>query len=63
MTMSKPAETTTSSVDAWPGLLEHYRESAVLVLVSHHRSGTLCSSCGQQWPCRAACAAEQALEL
>jgi hypothetical protein len=61
--MSEHAEATTSSTDRWPGLLAHYRESAVLVLVSHQCVGTLCGSCGQPWPCRAACAAEQTLEL
>jgi hypothetical protein len=61
--MSEPAEATSSSTDGWPGLLEHYRESAVLVLARHQAVGTLCGSCGQPWPCRAACAAEQTLEL
>jgi uncharacterized OB-fold protein len=58
--MQNPAEAASSSTDGW---LEHYRETAVHVLVSHQCVGTLCSSCGQVWPCRAACAAEQALEL
>ncbi|HWC82876.1 MAG TPA: hypothetical protein VG756_23230 [Pseudonocardiaceae bacterium] len=44
-------------------LLENYRHNAVLVLASHQCVGTRCSSCGQTWPCRAACAAELALEL
>jgi hypothetical protein len=44
-------------------LLETYRHNAVLVLASHQCVGTRCSSCGQRWPCRAACAAELALEL
>ncbi|HEX3589181.1 MAG TPA: hypothetical protein VHV74_06075 [Pseudonocardiaceae bacterium] len=61
--MSKPADATPSIADGWPGLLEHYRQTAVHVLVSHHCEGTVCVSCGQQWPCRAACAAEQTLEL
>jgi hypothetical protein len=47
----------------WTGLLDHYRQTAVRILGSHLRSGAECSSCGQQWPCRAACAAEIALEL
>jgi hypothetical protein len=49
--------------NAWTGLLECYRETAVRVLGSHLCAGTECSSCGQAWPCRAACAAEVALEL
>jgi hypothetical protein len=48
---------------AWTGLLDHYRQTAVRILGSHLRSGAECSSCGQHWPCRAACAAEVALEL
>jgi hypothetical protein len=58
--MSKPIEAEPSSTD---GLLENYRRTAVHVLVSHQCVGTECSSCGQHWPCRAACAAEVALEL
>ncbi|HEX3649328.1 MAG TPA: hypothetical protein VHV49_12940 [Pseudonocardiaceae bacterium] len=61
--MSQPTEATPPSMDGWPGLLEHYRDAAVHVLVSHQCAGSLCVSCGQPWPCRAACAAEQALEL
>lgn len=44
-------------------LLENYRHNAVLVLSRHLCVGSRCSSCGQPWPCRAACAAELALEL
>lgn len=58
--MSHPIEAEPSSTD---GLLENYRRTAVHVLVSHQCVGTVCSSCGQHWPCRAACAAEVALEL
>jgi hypothetical protein len=63
--MSKPVEGQPPAADGWAGLLENYRRSAVLVLASHlcDGDGTQCSSCGQQWPCRAACAAELALEL
>jgi hypothetical protein len=34
ITMSKPVEAEPASTD-WPGLLEHYRQTAVHVLVSH----------------------------
>ena len=61
-TMSNPVEAEPASSD-WPGLLEHYRQTAVHVLVSHHSTGTHCACCGQLWPCRPACAAEVALEL
>lgn len=44
-------------------LLENYRRSAVHVLASHLCVGSTCGSCGQPWPCGAACAAELALEL
>lgn len=62
ITMSKPVEAEPASTD-WPGLLEHYRQTAVHVLVSHQCAGQHCTSCGQPWPCRPACAAEVALEL
>jgi hypothetical protein len=61
--MSKPVEAASTTTDGWPGLLEHYRASAVHVLVSHQPDGTQCTLCGQPWPCKAACAAELALEL
>jgi hypothetical protein len=67
--MSQPGEARTvadptdSSREVWAGLLDHYRETAVQILGVHQCSGTECSSCGQHWPCRAACAAEIALEL
>lgn len=61
--MSQPVETTALSADGWPGLVESYRRTAVHVLASHQCVGTDCSSCGQHWPCNAACAAELALEL
>jgi hypothetical protein len=61
--MSQPIEATVPSSDGWPGLLENYRRTAVHVLASHLCVGTECSSCGQHWPCNAACAAELALEL
>lgn len=61
--MSGQVEAQESSTDGWPGLLEHYRRTAVLVLASHLCVGTQCGSCGQPWPCQAACAAEFALEL
>ena len=67
--MSKPigaptaVDKSSKSADGWAGLLEHYRQTAVHILGSHLRVGTQCSSCGQNWPCRAACAAELALEL
>lgn len=62
--MSTPTETGSTDKPADLGLLlEHYRHNAVLVLTSHQCVGTTCGSCGQQWPCRAACAAELALEL
>jgi hypothetical protein len=62
ITMSKPLEAEPASSD-WPGLLEHYRQTAVHVLVSHQCVGNSCTVCGQPWPCRPACAAEVALEL
>jgi hypothetical protein len=61
--MSNPVEVVATPVDCWPGLLEHYRQTAVLVLVSHQCADNVCTSCGQAWPCRPACAAEIALEL
>lgn len=76
--MTKPlnVETTDMTVGAVPippagrtpiadlgPLLESYRQTAVHVLASHLCVGSTCGSCGQPWPCRAACAAEQALEL
>jgi hypothetical protein len=67
--MSQPGEAKTvadptgSSPEVWAGLLDHYRQTAVQILGVHQCSGTECSSCGQPWPCRAACAAEIALEL
>jgi hypothetical protein len=63
MTMAKTVETESSTPDAWPGLLDHYRETAVRILGSHLCSGSTCTSCGNPWPCRPACAAEIALEL
>jgi hypothetical protein len=67
--MSQPGEARTVAdptdypPEVWVGLLDHYRETAVQILGVHQCSGTECSSCGQHWPCRAACAAEIALEL
>jgi hypothetical protein len=67
--MSQPGEASTvvdptvTSPEIWIGLLDHYRQTAVQILGSHQCSGTECTSCGQHWPCRAACAAEIALEL
>lgn len=62
--MSKSVEAEPGAAEGWAGLLEHYRRTAVLVLASHLcEDGVRCSSCDQQWPCRAACAAELALEL
>jgi hypothetical protein len=60
---SAVADPTVTSSDIWAGLLDHYRQTAVQILGSHQCAGTECSSCGQHWPCRAACAAEIALEL
>jgi hypothetical protein len=60
--MTNPVEAEPASRD-WPGLLEHYRQTAVDVLVSHQCDGSHCACCGQPWPCRPACAAEVALEL
>jgi hypothetical protein len=63
ISVTKPGETTSLSEADWSGLLEHYRQTALLVLASHLCVGTECGSCGQRWPCQAACAAELALEL
>jgi hypothetical protein len=63
MTMSKTEELGSQKLDTWAGLLDHYRETAVRILGVHHQAGNRCESCGQSWPCRAACSAELALEL
>jgi hypothetical protein len=65
ITMAKTVDelSSTQVTDTWSGLLDHYRETAVRILGLHHKAGTRCESCGQDWPCKAACAAELALDL
>ncbi|QUQ70759.1 hypothetical protein JJ691_85420 [Kutzneria sp. CA-103260] len=55
--------TPNAMTNAWNDSLARYRRHAAEVLTTHQCMDTSCAVCGQQWPCKAACAAEFVLEL
>ncbi|AHI01459.1 hypothetical protein GCM10010174_09370 [Kutzneria viridogrisea] len=59
--MMEPTKPRTA--EDWTDSLIRYRHLAAEVLATHQRANAQCVVCGQQWPCKAACAAEFVLEL
>ena len=55
--------TPSTATEAWSDSLARYQRLAAQVLATHQCTDARCTVCGQQWPCKAACAAEFVLEL